>query len=163
MSLTNWQISSFRSGIAAIVLLASAVRRLPRFSVPALLVGAAYGATVITFITANQLTTGREHGVLPGDRAALPRRAGAGPARRTPAQTGHPDPGRHRRGHGPAVPGTQRAHRHRAQPSPGQRDRRPQRLQLEPRRCSGLRWLEKRDPGGEGRRAPATPPSSATS
>ncbi|MFO7695312.1 MAG: DMT family transporter [Vicinamibacterales bacterium] len=56
VSLTNWQISSFRSGIAAIVLLL-AVRRLPRFSVPALLVGAAYGATVITFITANQLTT----------------------------------------------------------------------------------------------------------
>jgi DME family drug/metabolite transporter len=56
VSLTNWQISCFRSGIAAIVLLL-AVRRLPRFSVPALLVGAAYGATVITFITANQLTT----------------------------------------------------------------------------------------------------------
>jgi drug/metabolite transporter (DMT)-like permease len=56
MSLTNWQIASFRSGIAAIVLLL-AVRQLPRFSAASLLVGAAYGATVITFITANQLTT----------------------------------------------------------------------------------------------------------
>ena len=80
VSLTNWQIACFRSGIAAIVLLL-AVRRLPRFSVPALLVGAAYGATVITFITANQLTTAAEHGVLPGHRTALPRRAGAGRAR----------------------------------------------------------------------------------
>jgi drug/metabolite transporter (DMT)-like permease len=56
VSLTNWQIASFRSGIAAIVVLL-AVRRLPRFSIPTLLVGAAYAATVVTFITANKLTT----------------------------------------------------------------------------------------------------------
>jgi drug/metabolite transporter (DMT)-like permease len=56
VSLTNWQIASFRSGIAALVVLL-AVRRLPRFSAAALLVGAAYAATVITFITANKLTT----------------------------------------------------------------------------------------------------------
>jgi drug/metabolite transporter, DME family len=56
VSLTNWQITSFRSGIAAIVLLL-AVRRLPRFSAPMLLVGAAYAATVVTFVTANKLTT----------------------------------------------------------------------------------------------------------
>jgi len=56
VSLTNWQIASFRSGIAAIVVLL-AVRRLPRFSASSLLVGAAYAATVITFITANKLTT----------------------------------------------------------------------------------------------------------
>ncbi|MGE5198614.1 MAG: DMT family transporter [Rhodospirillaceae bacterium] len=56
VSLTNWQIASFRSGIAAIVVLI-AVRRLPRFSLATLLVGAAYAATVITFITANKLTT----------------------------------------------------------------------------------------------------------
>jgi drug/metabolite transporter (DMT)-like permease len=56
VSLTNWQIASFRSGIAAIVVLL-AVRRLPRFSASMLLVGAAYAATVVTFITANKLTT----------------------------------------------------------------------------------------------------------
>ena len=56
VSLTNWQIASFRSGIAAIVVLL-AVRRLPRLSAPTLLVGAAYAATVVTFITANKLTT----------------------------------------------------------------------------------------------------------
>jgi drug/metabolite transporter (DMT)-like permease len=56
VSLTNWQIASFRSGVAAIVVLL-AVRRLPRFSASTLLVGAAYAATVVTFITANKLTT----------------------------------------------------------------------------------------------------------
>jgi drug/metabolite transporter (DMT)-like permease len=56
VSLTNWQLASFRSGIAAIVVLL-AVRRLPRFSRPILLVGAAYAATVVTFVTANKLTT----------------------------------------------------------------------------------------------------------
>jgi drug/metabolite transporter (DMT)-like permease len=56
VSLTNWQIASFRSGIAAIVVLL-AVRRFPRFSASMLLVGAAYAATVVTFITANKLTT----------------------------------------------------------------------------------------------------------
>jgi drug/metabolite transporter (DMT)-like permease len=56
VSLTNWQIASFRSGIAAIVVLL-AVRRLPRLSAPTLSVGAAYAATVVTFITANKLTT----------------------------------------------------------------------------------------------------------
>jgi drug/metabolite transporter (DMT)-like permease len=56
VSLTNWQIASFRSGIAAVVVL-FAVRRLPRFSATTLLVGAAYAATVVTFITANKLTT----------------------------------------------------------------------------------------------------------
>jgi drug/metabolite transporter (DMT)-like permease len=56
VSLTNWQIASFRSGIAAIVILI-ALRRRPRFSPSMLLVGAAYAATVVTFITANKLTT----------------------------------------------------------------------------------------------------------
>jgi drug/metabolite transporter (DMT)-like permease len=56
VSLTNWQIASFRSGIAALVVLL-AVRRFPRISAPSLLVGAAYAATVVTFITANKLTT----------------------------------------------------------------------------------------------------------
>jgi drug/metabolite transporter (DMT)-like permease len=56
VSLTNWQIASFRSGIAALVVLL-AVRRWPRCPAPTLLVGAAYAATVVTFITANKLTT----------------------------------------------------------------------------------------------------------
>lgn len=56
VSLTNWQIASFRSGIAAVVLLL-AVRRLPRLSAPTLAVGLAYAATLTTFVTANKLTT----------------------------------------------------------------------------------------------------------
>jgi drug/metabolite transporter (DMT)-like permease len=56
VSLTNWQIASLPSGIAAVVVLL-AVRKLPVFSAPALLVGAAYAATVVTFVSANKLTT----------------------------------------------------------------------------------------------------------
>jgi drug/metabolite transporter (DMT)-like permease len=56
VSLTSWQIASFRSGIAAIVIL-FAGRRRPRISAATLLVGAAYASTVVTFITANKLTT----------------------------------------------------------------------------------------------------------
>ena len=56
VSLTNWQLASFRSGIAAVVVLA-ALRRAPRFTPASLIVGAAYASTVVTFITANQLTT----------------------------------------------------------------------------------------------------------
>ncbi len=56
VSLTNWQIASFRSGIAAVVLLL-AVRRLPRLSPPTLMVGGAYAATLVTFVSANKLTT----------------------------------------------------------------------------------------------------------
>ena len=56
VSLSNWQVASFRSGIAAVVLLL-AVRRLPRFTIPTLAVGAAYASTLITFVTANKLTT----------------------------------------------------------------------------------------------------------
>jgi len=56
VSLTNWQIASFRSGIAALVVLL-ALRRRPRITAATLLVGAAYASTVVTFITANKLTT----------------------------------------------------------------------------------------------------------
>jgi drug/metabolite transporter (DMT)-like permease len=56
VSLSNWQVASFRSGIAAILLLL-AVRRLPRLTIPTLAVGAAYASTLITFVTANKLTT----------------------------------------------------------------------------------------------------------
>jgi drug/metabolite transporter (DMT)-like permease len=56
VSLTNWQIACWRSGIAAVVVLL-ALRRRPRISAASLLVGAAYASTVVTFITANKLTT----------------------------------------------------------------------------------------------------------
>lgn len=56
VSLTNWQIACWRSGIAAAVVLL-ALRRRPRISTATLLVGAAYASTVVTFITANKLTT----------------------------------------------------------------------------------------------------------
>ena len=55
-TLSSWQIAGFRSGVAALVLwvLLPAWRRIDRFAV---LVGIAYGATMILFVTANTLTT----------------------------------------------------------------------------------------------------------
>ena len=55
-SLTSWQIASLRSGIAALVLFVAG-RRLRQASLPILLVGAAYAATLVSFVTANKLTT----------------------------------------------------------------------------------------------------------
>jgi len=56
-SLTGWQVASFRSGLAALALLAT----LPawrRFYRPrSLLVGATYGTTMLLFVTANKLTS----------------------------------------------------------------------------------------------------------
>jgi drug/metabolite transporter, DME family len=56
-TLTAWQVASFRSGIAAAVLflLIPAARRGWSWRVP--LVGIAYAATMILFVTANKLTT----------------------------------------------------------------------------------------------------------
>lgn len=56
-SLSAWQVASFRSGVAALTLLAllPATRRVP--DVPAIGVGAVYGATMILFVLANKLTT----------------------------------------------------------------------------------------------------------
>lgn len=56
-ALTGWQVASFRSGIAAlaILLLVPAARR--AWSWRVLLVGIAYAATMILFVTANKLTT----------------------------------------------------------------------------------------------------------
>ena len=56
-SLTGWQVASFRSGLAAIVLLAviPGARRQLRWSI--LPVAAAYAATLILFVLANRLTT----------------------------------------------------------------------------------------------------------
>jgi drug/metabolite transporter (DMT)-like permease len=56
VALTNWQIASIRSGIAALVL-ALGVRRIRGFSRDTLVVGAAYAAMMITFVSANKLTT----------------------------------------------------------------------------------------------------------
>ena len=55
-SLTNWQIASFRSGIAALILLAG-TRRQGGFTRWSAVVGVAYAATLISFVTANKLTT----------------------------------------------------------------------------------------------------------
>lgn len=55
-TLTGWQVASLRSGIAALVLFAAG-SRLRRVSLPILLVGLAYAATLVSFVTANKLTT----------------------------------------------------------------------------------------------------------
>lgn len=56
--LTSWQVASFRSGVAALVFLAVLpdARRVP--SLRAVLVGAAYAGTMLSFALANKLTTG---------------------------------------------------------------------------------------------------------
>ncbi len=56
-TLTGWQVACFRSGVAAVAvfLLAREARR--GWSWRALLVGVAYAATLILFVTANKLTT----------------------------------------------------------------------------------------------------------
>jgi len=56
-SLSAWQIASLRSGIAAValVLLLPAARR--RWSARTVVVGAAYAATMILYVSANKLTT----------------------------------------------------------------------------------------------------------
>ncbi|MEE2776015.1 MAG: DMT family transporter [Acidobacteriota bacterium] len=58
-TLTAWQISSFRSGIAVIALLAliPAARRRVAWTRPALIGGAALGATFVLYVHANTLTT----------------------------------------------------------------------------------------------------------
>lgn len=53
---TNWQVAGFRSAIAALVFLVI-VRTTRGFTWRAWLVGLAYGATLVTFVTANKLTT----------------------------------------------------------------------------------------------------------
>jgi drug/metabolite transporter (DMT)-like permease len=56
LTLTNWQIASLRSGIAVVVL-AIGVGRLRGFSRSTLVVGVAYATMMITFVSANKLTT----------------------------------------------------------------------------------------------------------
>lgn len=55
-SLSSWQVASFRSGLAAIVL-ALGARHLRGFSRATVFVGVAQAATLVTFVTANKLTT----------------------------------------------------------------------------------------------------------
>lgn len=56
-SLTSWQVASFRSGIAALVLFL-ALPQWRRFWAPrSMLVGLAYAATMILYVTGNKLTT----------------------------------------------------------------------------------------------------------
>ncbi len=55
-SLTSWQIASFRSGIAALVLIAG-TRQRGGFSRWSVVIGLAYAATLISFVAANKLTT----------------------------------------------------------------------------------------------------------
>jgi drug/metabolite transporter, DME family len=57
VSLTAWQVASFRSAVAAVALflLMPEARRRPRPSV--LLVGVAYAGTMVLFVLANKLTT----------------------------------------------------------------------------------------------------------
>jgi drug/metabolite transporter (DMT)-like permease len=56
-SLTGWQVASFRSGVAALVLLAALPSARRWFRWRMLPVAAAYAATLILFVLANRLTT----------------------------------------------------------------------------------------------------------
>jgi drug/metabolite transporter (DMT)-like permease len=55
-ALSSWQVASLRSAIAAMLLLAVARGRV-RITRQSWLVGLAYGITLVTFVTANKLTT----------------------------------------------------------------------------------------------------------
>ena len=57
-SLTGWQVASFRSGVAAIVLLAALPGARRGWNWLMLPVAMAYAATLILFVLANRLTTG---------------------------------------------------------------------------------------------------------
>lgn len=56
-ALTSWQIAGFRSGVAALVLWLLMPSWRAFWSPRALLVGAAYGTTLVLYVTANTLTT----------------------------------------------------------------------------------------------------------
>ncbi len=56
-SLTGWQVASFRSGVAAVVLLAALPNARRQWHWRMLPVSAAYAATLILFVLANRLTT----------------------------------------------------------------------------------------------------------
>lgn len=56
-SLSSWQVASFRSGVACLVVLALLPESRNRWSARTLAVGFAYAATMILFVAANKLTT----------------------------------------------------------------------------------------------------------
>jgi drug/metabolite transporter, DME family len=56
-SLSGWQVASFRSGVAAVVLLAALPNARQRWHWRMLPVAVAYAATLILFVLANRLTT----------------------------------------------------------------------------------------------------------
>ncbi|HEY0779454.1 MAG TPA: EamA family transporter [Gemmatirosa sp.] len=56
-ALTSWQIASFRSGIAAVVVWLCVPRARARWTPRILLVAAVYAATMVLFVAANKLTT----------------------------------------------------------------------------------------------------------
>jgi len=56
-SLTAWQVASFRSGIAALVLFVALPQWRRFWSPRSMLVGVAYASTMILYVTANKLTT----------------------------------------------------------------------------------------------------------
>jgi drug/metabolite transporter (DMT)-like permease len=56
-SLSNWQVAGFRSGIAALVFLIAIPDALRNWNWRAFAVGVAYATTLVSFVTANKLTT----------------------------------------------------------------------------------------------------------
>ncbi len=56
-SLTSWQVAGFRSGIAALVFLVAMPEARRNWDRRSVLVGVAYATTLISFVTANKLTT----------------------------------------------------------------------------------------------------------
>ncbi len=56
-ALTSWQVAGLRSAIAAIAILALLPASRRRWTRGSALLGAAYGATMVLFVTANKLTT----------------------------------------------------------------------------------------------------------
>jgi drug/metabolite transporter (DMT)-like permease len=57
VSMNGWQVASFRSGIAALVLIAVLPEARRGWSWPIVFVSFAYAATLVTFVVANKLTT----------------------------------------------------------------------------------------------------------
>jgi len=57
VSLTGWQVASFRSGVAALTLLVLVPAARQRWSLRVVGVGAVYATTMVLFVLANKLTT----------------------------------------------------------------------------------------------------------
>jgi drug/metabolite transporter (DMT)-like permease len=57
VTLSGWQVASFRSGVAAIALLAALPQARRRWSLRVVPVAGAYAATLVLFVLANRLTT----------------------------------------------------------------------------------------------------------